>query len=110
MLHIVSDGSLPVVALVAHFELDNRIVPFDHCEGELDKLVAVAAVVVVVVVALGDVFDSDAILAEVPLDGPGALGELQVDSKREPDGPLIAVCTYFELGARILVPWKSIHN
>ena len=105
MLRTVSDGLLPVVALVAHFELDNRIVPFDHCEGELDKLVAVAAAVVVVgVVALGDVFDSDAILAEVPLDGPGALGELQVDSKREPDGPLIAVCTYFELGARILVP------
>ena len=103
MLRIVSDGSLPVVALVAHFELDNRIVPFDHCEGELDKLVAVAAVVVVVV-ALGDVFDSDAILVEVPLDGPGALGELQVDSKREPDGPLIVVCTYFELGVRILVP------
>lgn len=109
VLRIVSGVSLPAVGLVVvHFELDNHIVPFDHCEGELDKLVVVAAVVVgvvVVVVALGDEFDFDAILVVVPLDGPVVA---EVDElpglKREADGPLFAVCTYFELGARILVP------
>ena len=104
VLHIVSGGaSLPavVVVLVVHFELDNQTVPFERCEGELGKLVAVAA-------AHGDEDDFDVIL--VPLDGPGAV--LGVDEllnlKREADEPLIAVCTYFELGVRILVPWVKL--
>lgn len=106
-LHIVSGVSLPAVALVVvHFELDSHIVPFDHCEGELDKLVAAVVVgVVVVVVALGDEFDFDAIRVVVPLDGPGVAGVDELpDLKREADGPLIVACTYFELGVRILVP------
>lgn len=100
VLHIVSGGaSLPVVVgLVVYFELvDNQTVPFDRCEGELGKLVAVVA-------AHGDGGDFDVIL--VALDGPGAVVGVDelLNLKREADEPLIAVGTYFELGVRILVP------